>query len=82
MRLAACAQIIGPIKSIYRWKGTVEEAEEWCCILKSTKDRYKEVEENIRRLHPYELPEIIAVTIDDALPKYAQWVIDETKISL
>jgi len=59
MRLAACAQIVGPIKSIYRWKGRMEEA--------------------ITKLHPYELPEIIATRIEDALPEYAQWVMDETE---
>mgnify|MGYP001343428987 CR=1 FL=1 len=79
MRLAACAQIVGPIKSIYWWKGKVEEAEEWYCIMKSTKNLYKKIEEAIANLHPYELPEIIATGIEDALPEYAQWVMDETE---
>ncbi len=79
MRLAACAQIVGPIKSIYWWKGRVEEAEEWYCVMKSTKNLYKKTEEAITKLHPYELPEIIAVGIEDALPEYAQWVTDETE---
>jgi len=79
MRLAACAQIAGPIKSIYRWKGKMEEAEEWYCILKSTENLYKKAEEAILKLHPYELPEITAVRIEDALPEYVQWVMDETE---
>ena len=81
MRLAACAQIAGPIKSIYWWKGKIEETEEWCCILKSTEGLYKKIEETIVKLHPYELPEIIAVRIEDALPEYIQWVMDETELS-
>jgi len=77
-KLAACAQISGPIKSIYWWKGKIEEAEEWVCTLKSRKDLYKTIEKEIRALHPYELPQIIATDIDGALPEYIQWVIDET----
>jgi len=80
MRCAACAQIVGPIKSIYWWKGRMEEAEEWCCILKSTGNLYKKIEETIVKLHPYELPEIIATGIEDASPEYVQWVMDETRL--
>ena len=77
-RLASCAQIVGPIKSIYWWKGQVKEAEEWQCIMKSRKGLYKKIEEGIKNLHPYELPEIIAIEIDHALTGYAGWVLDET----
>jgi periplasmic divalent cation tolerance protein len=77
-RLAACAQIVGPIRSIYRWKGKVEETEEWQCIIKSTKNNYRRIEEEIKRLHPYELPEIIALDIDHALADYADWIVRET----
>jgi periplasmic divalent cation tolerance protein len=77
-RLAACAQIAGPITSIYRWKGKVEEAEEWQCIIKSRKGLYGRIEEEIRKLHSYELPEIIAFDLDHALADYAGWVVRET----
>jgi periplasmic divalent cation tolerance protein len=77
-RLASCAQIMGPIKSIYWWKGKVEEAEEWLCVIKSRGSLYEEVEREIRRLHTYELPEIVAIRIDGALPAYMQWILDET----
>lgn len=77
-RLASCVQIVGPIKSIYRWKGQIEEAEEWQCIIKSRKSHYRKIEEEILRLHSYELPEIIAVEIDYALSGYANWVVEET----
>ena len=77
-RLAACAQIGGPIKSIYRWKGRTEENEEWICTLKTRKDLYDAVEKEIRVLHPYEVPQIVATDIDDALPEYVQWICEET----
>jgi periplasmic divalent cation tolerance protein len=77
-RLAACAQIMGPIKSIYRWKGKMEETKEWVCVIKSRKSLYKEIEAEIKRLHPYELPEIVAASLDNGLPGYMQWVLDET----
>ena len=77
-RLASCAQIVGPVKSIYRWKGKVEEAEEWQCIIKSRKSYYRKIEEEITRLHSYELPEITAVELDQALTEYADWIIEET----
>jgi periplasmic divalent cation tolerance protein len=78
-RLAACAQIAGPIKSIYRWKGKIEEAEEWQCIIKSRKSNYGRIEEEIKRLHSYELPEIIALNLDHALIDYADWIVRETE---
>jgi periplasmic divalent cation tolerance protein len=77
-RLAASVQIMGPIKSIYRWKGRIEEAEEWQCIIKSRKTHYKKIEEEIKLLHHYELPEIIAIDIDTALTGYTEWVEEET----
>jgi periplasmic divalent cation tolerance protein len=77
-RFASCVQIAGPIKSIYWWKGQIEEVEEWQCIIKSKKSHYKKIEEEIKRLHHYELPEIIAIDIDTALTGYAKWVEEET----
>jgi periplasmic divalent cation tolerance protein len=77
-RLAACAQIGGPIKSIYRWKGKMEETEEWVCTLKTRKDLYGVVEAEVKALHPYEVPQIIAIDIPHALPEYAEWVEEET----
>jgi periplasmic divalent cation tolerance protein len=62
-RLIACAQILGPIQSIYRWKGNVEDANEWLLLMKSKASLYPAIEEEIRRQHPYELPEIIVTNI-------------------
>ena len=77
-RLVSCAQILGPMTSIYRWKGKIEETGEWLLLMKSRKSLYKEIEKEIRRLHPYELPQIVGVPIEAALAGYAQWVVDET----
>jgi len=77
-RLASCAQIVGPIRSIYHWKQKVEETDEWLCLIKTRKSLYEGVEAEIQRLHGYELPEIVAVRIDKGLPEYLRWVVDET----
>ena len=63
-RLAACVQIVGPVRSVYRWQGKVEHAEEWLCLAKTSAERYAAVEAAIRELHSYECPEIIATAIE------------------
>lgn len=73
-RLVACAQVIGPIMSTYRWKGKIEEEEEWLCILKSTDESYKKLEERIRSIHPYEEPEILALSIVEGSRGYLDWM--------
>jgi periplasmic divalent cation tolerance protein len=78
-RLVACAQILGPIQSIYRWKGAVEDASEWLLLMKSRASLYPAIEEEIQRQHPYELPEIIATNIDKGLTGYMEWVVSETR---
>jgi periplasmic divalent cation tolerance protein len=77
-KLVACLQIIGPIKSVYWWKGRLEETEEWIGIMKTRRDLYAAVEKAIRERHPYEVPEIMAVGADFVLPEYRQWVVSET----
>ncbi len=77
-RLVACCQITGPIRSIYRWKGGIEEADEWYVIMKTKESLYHPAEEVIRKLHPYEVPEIIAVPVREASEDYATWVKRET----
>lgn len=77
-RLAACGQVAGPIASTYRWKGKVESAEEWLCVLKTRRERYAEVEAAIRALHPYEVPEIVATPIVEGSADYLRWIADET----
>ena len=75
-KLAACVQITGPIASTYRWKGKVENAQEWLCVIKTREDLYDKVEKSIKKLHSYETPEIIAVTILKGSSKYLSWLDD------
>ena len=77
-RLVACIQVVGPIKSLYWWRGNIEEADEFLGIMKSRKSLYAQVEAAIRSLHPYEVPEIVAVELMGALPAYDKWLRDET----
>jgi periplasmic divalent cation tolerance protein len=77
-RLIACIQIVGPIKSLYWWKGNVEEASEWLGIMKSRKSLLARAEAEIRSLHSYEVPEIVAVELSDVFPAYGDWVRAET----
>ena len=76
-RLAGCVQIVGPITSIYRWKGKIETAGEWLCLIKSREERYGAIEQAIRSLHPYETPEIIAVPVAAGGRDYLDWLAGE-----
>ncbi len=71
---AACVQIVGPVRSIYRWQGKVETSQEWLCLIKSRQDRYVEIEATIRMLHPYEVPEILALPITAGSANYLAWL--------
>jgi periplasmic divalent cation tolerance protein len=79
-RLAACANIIPGARSIFRWKGKVDKAQEVLLILKSTKSRYSALEKLVKSMHTYETPEIIALRVEDGLAQYLGWVRDETRI--
>lgn len=81
-KLAACVQITGPIESTYRWKGKVETAAEWLCLIKTHESLFKKVEAAIKKLHPYETPEIIAVPIVRGSKEYLKWIDDETENKL
>ncbi len=71
--LAACVQVAGPVRSFYRWQGERRQDEEWVCLVKTTLELYGAVEAAIRRLHRYELPEVVAVPAEGSEP-YAAWV--------
>jgi len=73
-KLAACVQITGPIESTYRWKGNVENASEFLCLIKTREDFFLKVESAIKNMHPYEVPEIIAVPIIKGSKEYLQWL--------
>jgi periplasmic divalent cation tolerance protein len=73
-RLAACVQILGPVTSTYRWKGAIETSREWQCVAKSRRGLFAEVEKAIRRVHPYEVPEILAVPLVAGSEGYLEWL--------
>jgi periplasmic divalent cation tolerance protein len=77
-RTAACVQVVGPIQSVYRWRGAVERAEEWLCVAKTTRARYTDLERSIREGHPYDLPEITALPVVAGGADYLAWVAGET----
>ncbi len=76
--LAACVNRCAPVNSIYRWQGKVERATELVLLIKTTRERYAELEQAIRHLHPYELPEIIAVPIAAGHLGYLRWIGEQT----
>ena len=76
-RLAACVQVLGPITSTYRWEGKIETAQEWQCWAKSRRELYEQIERAIRQIHPYEVPEILAVEIVAGSQGYLAWVDEE-----
>jgi len=73
-RLAACVNIVPRVVSIYRWKGKVEEAEEWLLWIKTTAAAYGRVRDTIREMHSYELPECMCLVAEDGCEKYLRWV--------
>jgi periplasmic divalent cation tolerance protein len=77
-RLAACAQVLGPVRSSYRWEGEVRVAREWLVVAKTTEDRLAELTSRIRTLHRYEVPEIVTLAITAGDPEYLRWIRDET----
>jgi len=75
-KFAACANILPPIESIYRWKEKIETGNETLVFFKVSEDRQSAFQEKLRSLHPYEVPEIIFVPISNGLPEYLRWVAD------
>lgn len=78
-KLAACVNRLPAVNSVYRWQGSVERAVEVPLLIKSTRERLPEIQEAIRALHPYEVPEIVAIPVVAGLPAYLRWVVDETQ---
>lgn len=78
-RLAACVNILPAVQSIYQWQGTVEQADEITLLIKTEQARYAQLEAAIKAMHPYHVPEIIALPIVAGLPAYLDWIANETK---
>ena len=77
-RFAACVNVLAPCHSVYRWNDALQHDEEHPVLIKTTDERYPELEQAIRAHHPYELPEIVAVPIERGLPAYLDWIVAET----
>lgn len=77
-RLAACVQIVGPIASVYRWRGKIESTEEWQCHVKTRGALREAVEREIRANHPYEVPEIAALPVVAGNADYLAWIDEQT----
>lgn len=77
-RVAACVTVLAEATSVYRWQGKLEQGSEIPLLIKTTRSAYPELETRLRALHPYELPEIIALPINAGLPEYLNWVVLET----
>lgn len=78
-QLAACVNLHPGWQSIYRWQGAVEKAEEVLALFKTTSDRYAAFEARLKELHPYEVPEVLALPVEKAASAYAAWVMAETR---
>lgn len=75
--LAACANIIPAVESIYRWQSKMESAQETLVLFKTTATRYAAFQSKLKSLHPYDVPEIICLRIEEGLPEYLRWVTEE-----
>ena len=73
-RLAACVQIDGPITSTYRWNGRIETSPEWRCVVKTRRDLFEQIDRAIRKIHPYDVPQILAAPILAGNPAYLDWL--------
>ena len=78
-RLAACVNVLPGMRSTYRWQGALEQADEVLMMIKTTRARYPALQARLRELHPYELPELLAVESAFGLPEYLLWVAAETR---
>jgi periplasmic divalent cation tolerance protein len=76
--LVACAQVLGPMTSVYRWRGAVEQATEWSCVMKTTVSSYDALAAWIADHHPYDTPEMIVTPIVGGAQDYLQWISEET----
>ncbi len=78
-RLAACGNILPGVTSIYRWQGKIETAGECLVLLKTRSERLEALAARLQHLHPYDVPELLAVPVDRGAPEYLRWVVEETE---
>jgi periplasmic divalent cation tolerance protein len=80
-RLAACVNIVGPVRSIYRWQGEVHNDREYLMLIKTRTRLVSKIERRVRELHSYEVPEVIALSIDGGSKPYLDWLLDSTSLA-
>jgi periplasmic divalent cation tolerance protein len=79
-QLAACVNIVGPIRSVYRWRDAIEDEREFLLLIKTRATLYIKIEKRIRELHSYEVAEVISSVIDRGSPPYVKWMLEATRI--
>ncbi len=79
-RLAACVQVLGPLESHYHWQGRLEQAQEWLLLVKTTAEALPRLQQRLVQLHPYDVPQVIALPIQAGHPPYLQWVEENTRV--
>ena len=79
-RFAACVNVLPGIRSVSRWQGAIERSDETLLLIKTTRDRLDALTTRVRDLHPYELPEVIAVEVAGGLSTYLDWVVEQTRL--
>ncbi len=77
-RLAACGNVLAGVRSVYRWEGKVQEDEEALLVLKTTRDRFEALRARVLALHPYQVPEVIALPVEAGSAPYLAWIAAET----
>ncbi|HHB12093.1 MAG TPA: divalent-cation tolerance protein CutA [Chromatiales bacterium] len=81
-RLAACVNVVPGLRSVYAWQGEIHTDAEILLLIKTSAQRYATLEDALRRLHPYELPEIVGIPIEKGLPGYLRWMMEQTDTSM
>ena len=76
-RLAACINVISPVRSFYRWKGVVEDSVEWVLMIKTSRSLFESLRAVLESAHSYEVPELVAIPIVDGSPNYLSWIDQE-----
>ena len=78
-RLAACVNVVAPIRSIYRWEGKICDEKEWLLVIKTQRHRFEALEKKVKSLHSYSVPEIISLPITEGSPAYLSWLVEMTR---
>ena len=77
--LAACVNLVSPVRSIYRWEGKIWDEKEWLLVIKTQKERFEDLEKKVKALHSYSVPEVIGVPIVEGSSAYLNWLEEVTK---